>query len=638
MSTDQFISKTIDTNQRFQKQTSTKTQYQDAITKIIKICLEKNSLSKVENLKSTLPEVESVVVNDSPVFGYVMYILSDCCREMKLFDDANLYGNQSLRIRISLYGDKSNEVCICIDLLVQISMDSSRFSDAVALFLKSFKCKAHSQYTTYSQLTVDSIRVSNALLLQSSSESAATAFNLLGQSADILFDLLTDESSPPNQDKDTQQDLRHSVISILQEKASQHEKQMPPDLSKSANCFKLILKIPQLSNKDEQYSYESIIGCFSKQWLFEDVKNYISQYIAMGQRCFKPISVEMANILYFCGVIMEEQSDRPSPTRLCDLVDALRYYLCTLKISRETGGVSLNEESPAFAQKKMRDKIETIIYNNRPLKIEDVVLMVDRMLQIISIDFLLNIQKSQNWLMRYIYPDFIAEDALREKEDTLPAKSGSLSKLNGLMKTWKNRWFILERDVLSYYKNQGDPKSKGEINILEIKSIDIVTKEKKLKPYCFQINHPKHTLVLATDTEESIKEWVSLLNKAIQYWQEWNSNLTLTLYSITGGDDDSYSLELEIANYRPRVVSSRYLPYPPPMPMLKEIINTEYFDYQTIYEIISDTLPLFKENHIDFILEVLDLLDFEEFSSKKGHNDEVHQFILKSSKIFFVVR
>ncbi|KAF2070539.1 hypothetical protein CYY_008144 [Polysphondylium violaceum] len=598
-----FITKTIETNQRFQKQGKTKEEYQDSITQVIRTCLEDHSIEKVNSLKKLLPTIDQVVVSESPVCGYLMYILADSCRKSNLYKDSIDFANKSLKIREVLYGDDSNEVCICLDLLSQSLIENNQFEEASRVFIRSFQGKAVGGYTMFQQLSTDTFKfisqiqeqnqpnyslnkqvappkspnilpmppsvssISSGAQSQSSTISASTSSSSISSLASgassninsnsILHQQQTTTQIPPSSLNQIIITTLYRLVEILQKllvesnRQGLNEKSLAlkkvivqlimeearyyTEESKHQEATDTYISILTLLNhsgqKEERVAFELAILSLVKIDKYEEIKANIELFIGMAIKCFKVPSIELASVLWFCGRILEDQSDKSSPTKLCDLVDALRYYLCTFKISREIGGVNIGEESTAVAQKKIREKIETILFNNRPLRPEDVVKLVDAMIRMTTTDFLLNGLKSQNWLLKYVYPDFMAEDALREKFETLPSKSGYLSKMGGLMKDWKTRWFSLERDVLSYYKYNNDPKPQSELQILEIKSIEIIsTKEKKFKPYvhCFQLVHPKHNLILAADNEDIMKEWVSVLNRAKQYWEDW-SNITLSL-------------------------------------------------------------------------------------------------------------
>ncbi|EAL66930.1 hypothetical protein DDB_G0281267 [Dictyostelium discoideum AX4] len=57
-----FINKTIETNLRFLKPGLHKQQYSETVTKVIKACLEDQSLNKINSLKSLLPAIDEVVL------------------------------------------------------------------------------------------------------------------------------------------------------------------------------------------------------------------------------------------------------------------------------------------------------------------------------------------------------------------------------------------------------------------------------------------------------------------------------------------------------------------------------------------------------------------------------------------------
>lgn len=98
---------------------------------------------------------------------------------------------------------------------------------------------------------------------------------------------------------------------------------------------------------------------------------------------------------------------------------------------------------------------------------------------------------------------------------TNPAKSGFLTKQGGKIKTWKRRWFVLKGDTLYYFKSPTDRDKTGSITV-ETGSICKLEVENKKKKNCFfSVSTKLRTYMMYADNEQSAKEWVDLIVKAI---------------------------------------------------------------------------------------------------------------------------
>jgi len=54
----------------------------------------------------------------------------------------------------------------------------------------------------------------------------------------------------------------------------------------------------------------------------------------------------------------------------------------------------------------------------------------------------------------------------------LASKEGYLVKLGAVVKSWKNRWFVLRNEELSYYARE---KDKEPIRIIKLKDVEEVS-------------------------------------------------------------------------------------------------------------------------------------------------------------------
>ncbi|EGG24675.1 pleckstrin domain-containing protein [Cavenderia fasciculata] len=96
-------------------------------------------------------------------------------------------------------------------------------------------------------------------------------------------------------------------------------------------------------------------------------------------------------------------------------------------------------------------------------------------------------------------------------------KEGYLTKVGGVVKNWKRRWFIMENGYLFYLKDRNDSQQLGTIALIgsTIESISIEGKS-------FSIVTKHRTFMLMGDTEEEIREWTSVIQ---QFYSERQSTI-----------------------------------------------------------------------------------------------------------------
>mmetsp|Transcript_30089 Transcript_30089/g.87642 ORF Transcript_30089/g.87642 Transcript_30089/m.87642 type:complete len:504 (-) Transcript_30089:117-1628(-) len=90
-----------------------------------------------------------------------------------------------------------------------------------------------------------------------------------------------------------------------------------------------------------------------------------------------------------------------------------------------------------------------------------------------------------------------------------PLLEGRLLKHGGV--SWKGRHFVLTEHRLTYYMKQGDPRSRGHLNITAQAELKAVSR----KPYAFQLVSDEHTLTLCAEGQADFLRWTQALDQAI---------------------------------------------------------------------------------------------------------------------------
>jgi len=97
-----------------------------------------------------------------------------------------------------------------------------------------------------------------------------------------------------------------------------------------------------------------------------------------------------------------------------------------------------------------------------------------------------------------------------------PDKQGELKKQGHVVKNWKTRWFVIQHDMMFYFKNRADNKPVG---CIPLRSCTTKETSKLNKPNCFELNAPRINKVFfiqATGIHE-VKEWMEAIEAGSEY-------------------------------------------------------------------------------------------------------------------------
>ncbi|EAX95627.1 AGC family protein kinase [Trichomonas vaginalis G3] len=93
-------------------------------------------------------------------------------------------------------------------------------------------------------------------------------------------------------------------------------------------------------------------------------------------------------------------------------------------------------------------------------------------------------------------------------------KAGWGTKQGGLIKTWKKRWFVLEKDALVYFTKEGG-EEQGRI---PIGSTCVVSPAPDCKKQpAFKIVTSERTYFIVTDTQKECSDWISAISNTIAH-------------------------------------------------------------------------------------------------------------------------
>eukprot|EP00736_Rhodelphis_marinus_P000260 Rmarinus@m.22836 len=93
-------------------------------------------------------------------------------------------------------------------------------------------------------------------------------------------------------------------------------------------------------------------------------------------------------------------------------------------------------------------------------------------------------------------------------------KSGWLTKQGGIVRNWKERWFVLTDTHLHYYKDKEASAPQASISLKQCTSIK-GAEEVLQKEYSFQLQTPDRTFYFVASQESEKTDWINAIGRAI---------------------------------------------------------------------------------------------------------------------------
>ncbi|XP_078318395.1 dual adapter for phosphotyrosine and 3-phosphotyrosine and 3-phosphoinositide-like isoform X3 [Crassostrea virginica] len=103
------------------------------------------------------------------------------------------------------------------------------------------------------------------------------------------------------------------------------------------------------------------------------------------------------------------------------------------------------------------------------------------------------------------------EDLTREPDFSINSREGFLTKLGDNFKTWKKRWFVLQKNELRYHKDKSDKTPIRALNLDECSECRRDSSHKG-KFNVFRMVFRWRTFYMYATTEQDCNDWVSLIN------------------------------------------------------------------------------------------------------------------------------
>jgi len=97
-----------------------------------------------------------------------------------------------------------------------------------------------------------------------------------------------------------------------------------------------------------------------------------------------------------------------------------------------------------------------------------------------------------------------------------PEKQGQLKKQGHVVKNWKVRWFVIQNDMMFYFKSRNDGKPVGYI---PLRSCNAKETGKASKPYTLELtaNKISKTFLIQCNNAQEMKEWLQAIETGAEY-------------------------------------------------------------------------------------------------------------------------
>eukprot|EP01114_Cavostelium_apophysatum_P013306 TRINITY_DN3193_c0_g1_i1.p1 TRINITY_DN3193_c0_g1~~TRINITY_DN3193_c0_g1_i1.p1 ORF type:complete len:341 (+),score=80.34 TRINITY_DN3193_c0_g1_i1:106-1128(+) len=119
--------------------------------------------------------------------------------------------------------------------------------------------------------------------------------------------------------------------------------------------------------------------------------------------------------------------------------------------------------------------------------------------------------KEQFIRAKYERKEYHTDSKVEVAQTKIPTKEGNLTKKGAIVKNWKRRWFVLNGNILSYYKKQKDAFPAGDVVVKDAASVDCVADPVDGKSNCFVIKTPSREFFICADSPKEMYDWVQTI-------------------------------------------------------------------------------------------------------------------------------
>ena len=139
-------------------------------------------------------------------------------------------------------------------------------------------------------------------------------------------------------------------------------------------------------------------------------------------------------------------------------------------------------------------------------------------------------------VLRYPYPKEVSEPKFYddvtmhgERKDAsgeatpdfhVGSKEGYLTKRGDSFKSWKQRWFVVQKDQLKYYKEKRAKKPQKEWDLKQLQQVMETGIENK--QHCFCLVFPKRTIYCLASSPLEVNEWIEFFQWKIDHFKSMN--------------------------------------------------------------------------------------------------------------------
>eukprot|EP01091_Cochliopodium_minus_P014982 TRINITY_DN5214_c0_g1_i1.p1 TRINITY_DN5214_c0_g1~~TRINITY_DN5214_c0_g1_i1.p1 ORF type:complete len:477 (+),score=153.76 TRINITY_DN5214_c0_g1_i1:21-1451(+) len=149
-------------------------------------------------------------------------------------------------------------------------------------------------------------------------------------------------------------------------------------------------------------------------------------------------------------------------------------------------------------------------------------------------------EEKEEWIKEIALHSKIDDYISLEEEKYPPFKQGYLIKKGHVRRNWKQRWFVLRKNLLCYYKNRNDQKNKKPLGIIPLLDTSTQLIKKTNSAYVFVVNHPSRKVYYLAATGENYTTWlISIQNASSKSFENVKADQTFlsTLGKLDGGGE-----------------------------------------------------------------------------------------------------